>query len=214
MNNNEMGTTEATRKPPVEYMEDGKGRLVPKHLISDLDMARHELVMELMDKALQLQTEMMIWKHNTMNDVRAFCEMSAEKYDAPYGGRKGNISLVSFDGKAKVQVQNGESLQFDERLHVAKELIDKCLSEWAADSREEIKTIIHDAFQVDKEGRINVGRILSLRRLKIDHPTWLKAMLAISDSITVAGSKQYIRVYERDDPEGKWHPIALDMAAL
>lgn len=38
-------------------------------------------------------------------------------------------------------------------------------------------------------------------------------MQAIGDSLTVADTKPYIRVYERDE-FGKYHAIPLDMAAL
>jgi len=38
-------------------------------------------------------------------------------------------------------------------------------------------------------------------------------MQAVSDSLQVAGSKAYIRVYARR-PDGKYEPIALDLAAL
>ena len=113
----------------------------------------------------------------------------------------------------KVQLAISEHLSFDERLQAAKKLIDECLTDWTGDSRDEIKTIVLDAFQVDKEGRINTGRILGLRRLPIDDARWLKAMQAIADSMQVVGSKTYLRIYERV-ADGRYIAIALDLAAL
>ena len=130
------------------------------------------------------------------------------------GGQKGNVSLVSFNGRLKVQVAISEHLAFDERLKAAKVLIDQCLTGWTADSRDEIKTIVLDAFQVDQEGRLNTARILGLRRLPIDDARWLRAMAAIADSMQVVGSKSYFRAYERSGPDGRWTAIALDLAAL
>ena len=100
---------------------------------------------------------------------------------------------------------------FDERLQVAKQLIDQCLHEWTADSNDNIKAIINNAFQVDKEGKINTRRVLGLRSLQIHDAQWLKAMDAISDATQVVSSKEYIRVYERDD-EGKYQQISLDFS--
>ena len=49
----------------------------------------------------------------------------------------------------------------------------------------------------DKTGKINTKRVLSLRRLDIKDERWLRAMDAIGDSIQVAGSKSYIRIYKQ-----------------
>ena len=106
-----------------------------------------------------------------------------------------------------------ETLHFDERITAAKALIDECLMEWASDSRPEIKTLIQDAFQVDREGRINTRRILELRKLDIDDERWNRAMRAISESLRVASSKYYLRLYERAG-DGKHIQISLDIASV
>lgn len=196
-----------------QYWEDSRGRLVPVAIVSEIDQERDALVRELAAAAKDLQEAMRRFKLQAMGDVQAFVDLSAEKYDVKMGGQKGNITLVSYDGRFKVQVAISEHLSFDERLQAAKKLIDECLTDWTGDSRDEIKTIVLDAFQVDKEGRINTGRILGLRRLAIDDSRWLKAMQAIADSMQVVGSKTYLRIYERG-ADGRYNPIALDLAAL
>jgi len=67
---------------------------------------------------------------------------------------------------------------------------------------------------VDKEGKLNTGRIIGLRRLAIDDPNWLRAMEAISDSMQVVGSKSYLRVYERAVSDDKWSAVSMDLAVL
>lgn len=130
------------------------------------------------------------------------------------GRISGNVSLLSFDGRLKVQLAVADTLSFDERLHVAKGLIDECILEWSEDSGTEIKTLIMDAFQVDKEGNINTGRVFSLMRVKIEHPKWLQAMAALKDSIQVTATSQYLRVYERIGDSDKYKKLSLDMAGL
>ena len=76
----------------------------------------------------------------------------------------------------------------------------------------ELHTLINGAFQVDKQGRINVNRILSLRRLEITDERWKQAMMAIGESLQIVGSKTYIRIYERQD-NGGYKPLPLDVAA-
>lgn len=202
-----------TNQDKEQYWEDSRGRLVPASMVSEIDQARDQLVRELAIAAKDLQKAMQHFKMRAMGDVHAFIDLSAEKYDTQVGGQKGNVTLTSYDGRFRVQVAITEHLSFDERLQAAKKLIDECLTDWTGDSRDEIKTIVLDAFQVDKEGRINTGRILCLRRLPINDERWLKAMQAIADSMQVVGSKTYLRLYERA-ADGRYAAIALDLAAL
>lgn len=199
---------------PEGYMKDAKGRLVPLEQVKDEDKLKDELVRELIDKARDQRAALRDFKAGAMGDVRAMVETAAEKYGAQMGGAKGNVSLLSYDGCFRIQVAVSEHLMFDEKLQVAKSLIDECLRDWTKDGRPEVTTIINDAFDVDKEGKVNTGRILSLRKLNISDERWKRAMDAISDSLSVVGSKTYIRFHERETPESKWTPIPLDVAAL
>ena len=196
------------------YMKDGKGCLWPEDMVSEIDKTRDTLVKDIVAHATDARAKLAKFKGYVLGEVNAFVGLSLEKYDVKWGGNKGNISLLSFDGKYKVQVAISESLTFDERLQAAKQLIDECITSWTEGSRSEIRALINNAFQVDKEGKINTGRILSLRRLEITDEKWEKAMQAISDSLQVVGSKTYVRVYQRQEPDGRWEPISLDIAAV
>ena len=197
----------------VEYMPDATGRLTPIAQIRPIDMARHELVLEKVAKAKALQKQLRDLKYELLDDIEAFVEMSAERYGVTLGGKKGNVTLASFDGVFQLTRQISEHLVFDEGLQAAKALIDEYLRSWTAGSPSELRAIIDQAFQVDKEGRINTARILGLRRLDIADERWRRAMTAISESLQVTGTRSYVRVYERD-VHGRYNAIPLDMAAL
>ena len=154
------------------------------------------------------------FKAEVFGDIAAFVELSAEQYGAKTGGKKGNVTLYSFDGQYKVQRAVSETLQFDERIQAAKSLIEECLQDWTAGSRDELKTIIDRAFDVDKEGNLNTNKILALRRVDIKDERWRRAMDAISDSVQVIGSKSYVRIYKRIGNTDKYAPISLDLASI
>lgn len=196
-----------------EYMRSATDCLVPKEQVREIDIARTELVLEKVAKAKTLQKQLHELKYEMLADIGAFVEMSAERYEAKLGGRKGNVTLATFDGAFQITRQISEHITFDEGLQAAKALIDECMRGWTRDSSSEIRAIIDYAFQVDKEGKINTGRILGLRRLQITDERWLRAMAAIGESIQVTGSRSYVRVYERN-PYGKYDAVSLDMAAL
>ena len=199
-----------------DYMMDAQGRLVPKEMVKELDRTRDELVQKLIADAKAVQLEMADFKRFAMEEIKAFISLAAMEWDTKYGGDKGNVTLHSYDGKLRIQIQVSDSLVFDEQLQIAKKMIDQCLIKWTegGQARPEIKAIINDAFQVDKEGQINTKRILSLRGLNITDKLWLKAMEAITASLKVIGSKEYIRLYERGSGKDQWRPITLDLAAL
>ncbi len=202
------------KKIPEGYMEDAKGALWPIETIKEIDIARDELVKEIAQKAKDMNQLLARFKGAVFGDIEAFVALSGEKYGVQMGGKKGNVSLVSFDGRFKVQRAIAESITFDERLQVAKELVDQCIHEWSHGSRAEIRALVNDAFQVDKEGRVNTGRILSLQRLDITDEKWRTAMQAIGESIQVSGSKAYFRVYERVGDSDRYEAITLDIAAV
>lgn len=198
---------------PDGYRKDASGRLVPETMIKPIDRTRDELVVELAEAAKNISGGLGRFKANVFSEIAAFQALSAEQYGVNVGGKKGNITLYSFDGAYKVQVAIADSLVFDERLQAAKHLIDECVIDWSKGSRDEIKLLVQDAFQTDKEGKINTGRILALRRLDIKDEKWQRAMTAIGESLQVVGSKSYVRFYERVG-ENEYQPIRLDVAAV
>lgn len=172
---------------PAGYWRDGEGRLIPESMVKPIDRARDELVREKVQAAKALSAMLAEFKSKAFADVGAFLEMSAEQYGVKLGGNKGNVTLITFDGRFKVVRQVQEALVFDERLQAAKALIDECLQEWTTGSRDEIKALINDAFQVNKEGKINTNRVLGLKRLDIKDEKWGRAMQAISDQLSGSG---------------------------
>ncbi|MDR0997179.1 MAG: DUF3164 family protein [Zoogloeaceae bacterium] len=201
-----------TEQIPAGYWQDSQGRLIPFSAIKPIDKARDELVREIVARAKAMSGQLAEFKTGVMTDIAAFVQLSAEEYGAKIGGKKGNVSLLSFDGRYMVKRAIAESLHFDERLQAAKALIDACLTSWTQGARPEIHVLINDAFKVDKEGNISTGRVLGLRKLSIDDERWQEAMQAIGDAVQVVDSKSYVRVYERiGDAEG-WTAIPLDVA--
>jgi len=196
------------------YLKNNLGHLVPLENVEPIDLERHELVLELVKKAKELQQAMLQFKVDAFGDVAALVELSTERYDVKLGGKKGNVSLTSYDGKYKIQRSIAEHITFDERLLAAKALIDQCIHRWTEHSGTEIKALVEQAFQVDRQGNLSTTRILALRRIKIDDSDWQTAMEAIADSIQITGSKSYIRLYERCGDTDQFKPIALDLAKL
>ena len=203
-----------TANIPAGYQQDAKGNLVPESKIKPIDRIQNDLVYRLCDTAKDMSAILATFKRTTSDELAAFVSLSGSEYGVQVGGDKGNVTLLSFDGKFKVQRQVSDSITFGPQLLAAKQLIDGCVHRWAAGANDNIRALVNHAFQTDKTGQINTARVLALRQLDIKDEEWLRAMQAIADSIQTLSSKPYVRFYERNDATGEYLPISLNVAAV
>lgn len=193
---------------------DAQGRLVPIEMIKPIDQERDRLVRQLVGRAYELNQELAQFKAAAFGDVDAFVDLSAEQYDVHLGGKKGNVTLVTFDGRYKVIRAKADSIVFDERLQAARALIDECLADWTEGARPEVTLLINDAFRTDTKGEIRTASVLALRRLAIEDERWKRAMTAIGEACQVASTTSYLRLYERVGDTDQYVPISLDIAKI
>lgn len=195
------------------YLADAKGRMVPVDLVKPSDLLMDEMVRRMMGYAKGVSRTVERFKEHSLADIAAFAALIDQEHGVALGGRKGNMTLTSFDGTLKIQLQIADRLTFGPELQAAKKLVDECLTEWAADSRPEIQAIVQRAFNTDREGQVNRAEMFSLIRLEIEDPRWQRAMTAIRESIRTLGTKEYVRFYERETPTSAWKAVTIDMAA-
>lgn len=206
-------STEMANEIPEGYLRNTAGHLVPKKLVKEIDIARDDLVREIFQRAEETRKHINDFKNRTIADLMAFVDLSAEKYNAKMGGVKGNISFNTFDGEYKIQIAVAERMTFDERLHAAKVLIDKCIHRWAEGVNPEIKALVEYAFQTDKEGQVSVSKVCGLTQLEINDEEWRRAMDAIRDSMHVIGSTKYMRLY-RKKASGGYERVSMDASTI
>ncbi|WP_157154491.1 DUF3164 family protein [Brachyspira murdochii] len=197
-----------------KFMKNAQGAFIPIENVKPVDKLRDDLVKNLMYKTKEVQKIIEEHRNICWEDIKAFLEISASEHNVKYGGEKGNITLLSYDGKYKVVIANQDYISFNEKLQIAKDLIDECIRKWAKGADKNLLALVNDAFKVDKQGKISTEKILGLRRLEINDFTWNEAMKAITESITVEDSKRYIRFYERRDKDGKYEHISLSPQSL
>lgn len=195
-----------------EFMEDAKGSLVPLANVKPEDKLQDETVRKIMDFARQLSAQIARFKGHTVADLGSFDALLEQEYGGKIGGAKGNRTYQTFDGCMKVQVQVSDQISFGPQLQIAKGLIDECIIDWSEGSRDEIRALVMRAFNTEKEGQINKSDLFMLLRLDIADLRWKRAMEAIRNSITVTGSKEYVRFYERNNPKDDWRAITIDLA--
>lgn len=194
------------------YMRDATGGLRPKELVKATDQLIDETVRRIMGFAVALSDQVARFKAHTFDDIGALTALLDQEYGVKVGGKKGNMTLTSFDGLMRVEIREQDCLDFGPELQQAKALIDECLVEWSADSRPEIRDIVTRAFNTDRPGQVNRSEIFMLLRLDIADDRWQAAMRAIRDAIRVVGSKTYVRCQMRSSYDGAWETVTIDLA--
>ncbi|WP_228730404.1 DUF3164 family protein [Shewanella yunxiaonensis] len=202
-----------TNTIPAGYRQNAKGDLVPEDRIKPLDKLRDEVVLTVVKAAKELRTNMTDFKLDAMSQLTDFVDLSSAEYGVNYGGKKGNVTLTSFDGRYQIVRAVGEHRVFDERIQAAKALIDECIHNWSGGADTRLMAMVEHAFRVNQQGRIDVNQVLSLRQLDIDDQQWHRAMDAIADAIQITGTSEYLRLYERQS-NGKYQQLPLDISSL
>jgi hypothetical protein len=111
-----------------KYMEDAQGRLVPVEMVKEIDKLRDQTVREIMAQTFAMRDTPAEFKRRVWSDIQAFLSVSAEQHGVAFGGKKGNITITSFDGRYKLLVAVNDILRFNEQSRIAKALIDACIS--------------------------------------------------------------------------------------
>lgn len=194
---------------------DHQGSYIRDEMVKQKDKLEDQTVRSIIRFARELSAQIARFRAHTMADLSALDDLVAEKYGFVKKGNrgKGNRTYMTFDGLMRVVVQVAEFMDFGSELQVAKGLIDECLTEWAADSRAEIQTIITRAFNTDQEGKVSRTEVLKLLKLDIGDERWRQAMDAIRDAQRPRSAKEYVRFATRESREAEWVTITVNIAA-
>ncbi len=204
-----------TDEETVTHLTNRKGHMVPIALVKPDELLEHEVVMSIHAFALDLMAQIARFRAHTYDDLTTLMELKREKYGiVPRGmkeGGRGNVSFTSYDGGTKAEISVQDYVDYGAELQIAKELVDQYISEVSEGVSDEVHVLLNHAFDVDKKGKVNRQALYTLRSLNIDHPTWLKAMQAITDSQRVQSTREFIRISERND-RGGYSSLPIDLA--
>lgn len=131
---------------------------------------------------------------------------------------KGNFTWYNFNQSIKIEVNVNELIRFDEVLiDAAKDKLMKIISNNISGD-DFIKSIVTEAFQTTT-GKLDTRRILGLKK----HSTriskkdlkeeWMSAMELIDKSITRPESRNYFRIYVKEE-NGDFKAIDLNFSSV
>ncbi|WP_122300441.1 DUF3164 family protein [Pseudomonas syringae] len=199
---------------PAGFVRNALGHLVPEGQVREHDKLRDQVARELANAAIPLHAALKAFKAKALGDIADLVSISGERYGVSMGGKKGNVSVTTYDGQYKVERAYADRITFTEEVLAAKELVDQCIRTWSEGANSHLQVLVDRAFRADKKGQLKTADLLDLLRTEIDDPGWKMAMQALKDSILVVGTAVYIRVYQRVGETDTYVPISLNIAGV
>lgn len=199
---------------PAGFVRNAVGHLVPVDQVREQDKLRDQVAIGLSQEAKALSLALKNFKKKALGDVADLISIAGERYGVQMGGKKGNVTIATYDGKFKVVRSYADRLAFTEEMEVAKVLVYDCIKAWSKGADNHLMAIVDRVFSPNRNGQIKTSDVLDLLRLEINDTGWKSAMQAVKDSILVSGSSVYIRVYERINGTDEYRAIPLDLAAV
>jgi len=98
-----MSTETKETTIPAGYWKDARRVITPESLVKPVDKERDSLVTAIVERVIPLNKSLCDFKQDTFADIQALVDLSAEQYGATIGGKKGNMTLYTYDGRYKVQ---------------------------------------------------------------------------------------------------------------
>lgn len=194
------------------------GNEVPLDLVAPRDKKAEELVRRLLTEASALNETLAQFRERAMADIQDFRDWSIRKCGIRSRAKKGCCTLYSYDGSLRVDLHTAGVLSLNERIEAVRAHIAECLDDITAGAADVAATraLVDAAFATDSAGGLNVGKVLSLRRVRIKHPAWVKAMKALAEATEEIGRASYVRFYRREGsgPRPKWVAIPLALSAV
>lgn len=197
---------------PEGFVKNAAGHLVPEHQVREHDKLRDSVARELATQAVAISEALAAFKAKALADIDDLIAISLERYNVKLGGKKGNVSITTYDGEFKIEKALADRLTFTEEILAAKELIYTCTRKWSVGANHHLMALVDRAF-IGRNGQIRTNDVLGLLRLEIDDPEWKTAMVALKDALQVNGKAVYIRVYQRTG-EDRYEPVNLGLAGV
>ncbi len=200
----------------VIFWTNPQGKPVQFDSIKDEDVAQDKFVSGIVERAKALQAYIKAEKEAMTQELNDYLESVAHRYAEKEW--LGNAQVSDFGHTQQVCRKMGRFITFDATLQVAKQKIDRCITAWGGDSNANLVSIITATFDVNQAGKIDVQRILSLRKQKVTGDPeivaiWNEAMEIISNSVQTEFSKAYLYFREKDSLN-EWKGIPLDFSSL
>ena len=202
------------RNQKEKTMRDALGNDVPLRYVSKYDRLRDTAVRKILKRWQAARAELEDVMEDTLTLLDEIALARGETGASP--AEKGNFQVSSFDGNITVALTQRYEIRLDDRVAQAREkmygyargLVEKV----GGEDGKALFEIIKQAFEASKTGNLSIARIANLLKMNIANQQWTEAKQILTDAMTPAKGKCYLRVEHRPDRQHDMQGIRLDIA--
>ena len=178
----------------MKTYKDAMGNEVPAKYVPAYDKAKDAAAQAIFESWKKEEAALArLWRLTT-DRIGKIRELAANR-DRVALGKKGNFSFRSFDGKIEIRHDYARNVIFDERLSLAKELIDKAVEEMSETADSDLRELAAAAFRPrGKNRQLDRSRLHDICRMNIRNANWMKAVELIKAAEVETGRREYLRV--------------------
>lgn len=204
------------QKPAHEVWVNETEQHIPYNRTTDFERKAERITAKLAKEAMRLNSSLKAFKTEVKQQAQSLYEtFCLENKVTGKGKGKGGATFYNFDRSIKIEVTVNEQISFDENtIELAKNKLDEMLNDGLAAAKDFIKPLVMDAFKTSG-GKLDTKRVLGLRRYadRVTDPRYAEAMKLIDKAIRNPKSKEYFRVWVKDDA-GQYQDIQLNFSAI
>ncbi|OUJ01545.1 DUF3164 family protein [Acetobacter cibinongensis] len=195
------------------------GTEYPREVVQGPILLANDFTNKLVDAAQALHDLMLGQKEEMWSMIDLYQRSLMAIYNAQRFGRasgdRGTMTITTMDQLRKVTVTTAKYESVTGSVMAAQALVNQVLEDITVGVDPGLRALLNNAFVRDeKTGNISVEKLKGLKGIKLDHPLWPDAQMAIEDSIQTIGSRLQIRFYERQKSDLEWKQIPLQFSAL
>ena len=197
----------ATKKEKVWI--DIKGDVVPARYVSKFDKARDAVSRRIYKRFMDERKRLEQLLKDSIADLDGLMKLKASV------GVKGNFQTSSFDGNIQVSIDQQYTVQLDERVAKARELMLEYVNSELArlnGNTTFLRKVVEDSFRANAKGFLPVASILKLMRYEVKDARWNEARGILQDAMRPVPGKRYLNCRVRESRQQDFRTIRLDVA--
>jgi hypothetical protein len=195
------------KKNPTIHDADGNDR--PIHTVTDRRIARQAVASYITSKGKKINERLLKFKMETFLLLDNYYHWRASFY-TPKKSKNMDVSILSFDGKAKVERRtNPTTVYTTDAIEAARELMMPVILEGTQGINPELYDLVTDAFTI-KAHNMSFASLEKLRSYKLDHPDWKKAQQELDEGKQIVYRRVSLSIEEKD-AFNKWQPVYTNL---
>jgi len=176
---------------------------------------QHEVAEKIRDHFRELAEFTKDKKKQIFEEMQAYRDLLAQEYGLRSGGTRGGMTIRTYDAHTEIKLEERDYYRVTPEITIAQALIGKILDDLTEQASGDLRAIVMRAFDTDKRtGQPNVGSILKLKSMVIDHPQWPEARRALEDSLVVISSKSAVTCHVRPDLDHQREQLVVDFSRV